>query len=101
MTLRQYLEENNPDVQTRCLLLTQLLEGVVHLRNHGIAHRDIKSDNLFLDLTGMSIVQSVPITTKVASSDPIHGEVYWLQHYVIKVCQEQWFPPPIKMIATI
>lgn len=51
MTLRQYLEENNPDVQTRCLLLTQLLEGVVHLRNHGIAHRDIKSDNLFLDLT--------------------------------------------------
>ena len=53
MTLRQYLEENNPDVQTRCLLLTQLLEGVVHLRNHGIAHRDIKSDNLFLDLTGM------------------------------------------------
>jgi serine/threonine protein kinase len=60
-------------VQTRCLLLTQLLEGVVHLRNHGIAHRDIKSDNLFLDLTGMSIVQSVPITTKVVSSDPIHG----------------------------
>lgn len=51
LTLRQYLEENNPDVQTRCLLLTQLLEGVVHLRNHGIAHRDIKSDNLFLDLT--------------------------------------------------
>jgi len=29
-------------------------------------------------------VQSVPITTKVVSSNPVHGEVYLLQHYVIK-----------------
>jgi len=29
-------------------------------------------------------VQSVPITTKVVSSYPIHGEVYSIQHYVIK-----------------
>jgi len=28
-------------------------------------------------------VQSVPIPTKV-SSNPIHGEVYSIQHYVIK-----------------
>jgi hypothetical protein len=28
-------------------------------------------------------VQSVPITTKVVSSNPIHGEVYSIQHYVI------------------
>ena len=34
-------------------------------------------------------VQSVPITTKVVSSNPTHGEVYSIQHYVIKVCQ--WF----------
>jgi hypothetical protein len=27
-------------------------------------------------------VQSVPITTKVASFNPIHGEVYSIQHYV-------------------
>ena len=52
MTLRQYLQEHNPDTQTRCLLLTQVLEGIVHLGNHGIAHRDIKSDNLFLELSG-------------------------------------------------
>jgi len=32
-------------------------------------------------------VQSVPNTTKVASLNPIHGEVYSIQHYVIKfVC---------------
>jgi len=29
-------------------------------------------------------VQLVPITTKVMSSNPIHGEMYLIQHYVIK-----------------
>jgi hypothetical protein len=28
--------------------------------------------------------ESVPITTKVMSSNPVHGEVYSIQHYVIK-----------------
>ena len=26
----------------------------------------------------------MPITTKVVSSNPVHGEVYSIQHYVIK-----------------
>jgi hypothetical protein len=30
-------------------------------------------------------VQSVPITTNVVSLNPIHGEVYSIQHYVISV----------------
>ena len=30
------------------------------------------------------LVQSVPITTKVVSSHPLHGELYSIQHYVIK-----------------
>jgi hypothetical protein len=29
-------------------------------------------------------VQSVPITTKVVSSNPVHGKEYSIQHYVIK-----------------
>ena len=29
-------------------------------------------------------MQSVPITTKFVSSNPAHGEVYSIQHYVIK-----------------
>ena len=29
-----------------------------------------------------TIVQSVPITTKVVSLNPVHGEVYSIQHYV-------------------
>ena len=50
-------------------------------------------------------VQSVSITTKVVSSYPVHGEVYSIQHYVIKFVSHLqqvdgflWvllFPPPI------
>ena len=29
-------------------------------------------------------VQSVPFTTRVVKSNPVHGEVYSIQHYVIK-----------------
>ena len=50
-------------------------------------------------------MQVVPTPTKVVSSNPAHGEVYSIQHYVI--CQVGgflWvlrFPPPIKLTATI
>ena len=30
-------------------------------------------------------MQSVPITTKFVSSNPVHGDVYSIQHYVIKI----------------
>jgi uncharacterized protein with PQ loop repeat len=33
---------------------------------------------------------SVPITTKVVSSNPVHGEVYSIQHYVIKFVSDLW-----------
>jgi hypothetical protein len=36
----------------------------------------------YLDL--QLLVQSVPITTKVVSLNPANGEVYSIQHYVIK-----------------
>ena len=32
----------------------------------------------------LTAVQSVPITTNVVSLNHVHGEVYWIQHYVIK-----------------
>jgi hypothetical protein len=56
-------------------------------------------------------VQSVPITTKVMSLNPIHGEVYLIQHYVIKFASDVRnvggflcslkVPPQIKLTATI
>ena len=53
-------------------------------------------------------MQSAPITTDVVSSNRDQGEVYSMQHYVIKfvsdlrqVCGFLRFPPPIKLPAMI
>jgi hypothetical protein len=56
-------------------------------------------------------MQSVHITTKIASSNLAHGEVYSIQHYVIKLVSDLWqvggflrilrFPPQVNLIATI
>jgi hypothetical protein len=53
-------------------------------------------------------MQSVPTcnTTKVVSLNPAHGEVYSIQHYMIKVYQVGGFLwvlqfPPIKLTAMI
>jgi hypothetical protein len=35
-------------------------------------------------------MQSVPITTKVVSSNPTHGKVYLIKHYVIKFVSYLW-----------
>jgi len=53
----------------------------------------------------------MPIATKVVSSNPAHGEVYSIQHYVIKFVSDLRqirgflrvlrFPPAIKLTATI
>jgi len=53
----------------------------------------------------------VPITTKVVSFNPVHGEVYSIQHYVIKFVsdwrqvsgflQVLWFLSPVKLTTTI
>jgi hypothetical protein len=44
------------------------------------------------------------ITTKGVSSNPVHGEVYSIQHYVIKVCQwlatGLWFSPGPQVSST-
>ena len=53
-------------------------------------------------------VQSVPITTNVVSSNPVHDEVYSIQHYVRKFVSDLRqvggflrFLPPIKLTSTI
>ncbi|KFP56566.1 hypothetical protein N322_09744, partial [Cariama cristata] len=48
-TLRQYLRESSPDVRLSTMMILQLLEGVDHLVRHGIAHRDLKSDNVLVE----------------------------------------------------
>lgn len=53
VTLKQYLESRSvhDNVRVSILLLAQLLEAVAHMNANGIAHRDLKSDNILLDLS--------------------------------------------------
>jgi hypothetical protein len=68
---------------------------------------------LFINVLNVyySMTKSVPITTNVVSSNPAQGEVYSIQHYVIKFVRDLRqvggvlrvfrIPPPIKLTATI
>jgi hypothetical protein len=57
-----------------------------------------------------SITLSLGSGTNVVSLNPVHGEVYLIQHYVIKFISDLrqvsgflrvlWFPPPIKLTAS-
>ncbi|XP_052280759.1 serine/threonine-protein kinase Pink1, mitochondrial-like [Dreissena polymorpha] len=49
-TLKDYLSVVNLTLRERLVLLTQLLEGVAHMGAHGITHRDMKCDNILLDI---------------------------------------------------
>ncbi|CAJ1084519.1 serine/threonine-protein kinase PINK1%2C mitochondrial [Xyrichtys novacula] len=48
-TLRQYLEVTSPSRRQGSLMVLQLLEAVDHLCRQGVAHRDLKSDNVLLE----------------------------------------------------
>lgn len=50
MSLRDYIRNYEPPTHTSLLLLTQLLEAILHISNHNVAHRDLKSDNILLSL---------------------------------------------------
>ncbi|KYM75429.1 Serine/threonine-protein kinase PINK1, mitochondrial [Atta colombica] len=50
-TLKQYITSRNVDMRVSILLFAQLLEAVAHMNANGVAHRDLKSDNILLDLS--------------------------------------------------
>lgn len=49
-SLREYLDSKHISPRMRLLLFAQLLEAVAHLSRHGIAHRDLKSDNILIEI---------------------------------------------------
>ncbi|KNC23317.1 hypothetical protein FF38_02069 [Lucilia cuprina] len=49
-SLRAFLDSHQLTTRTKLLLLTQLLEAVAHISRHGIAHRDLKSDNILIEI---------------------------------------------------
>ncbi|XP_011211879.2 serine/threonine-protein kinase Pink1, mitochondrial [Bactrocera dorsalis] len=49
-SLRALLDSHKLSARTKLLLLAQLLEATAHINRHGIAHRDIKSDNILIEM---------------------------------------------------
>jgi serine/threonine protein kinase len=49
-SLKEYLYQNLMGTRTSVLLFAQLLEAVCHLYRYGVSHRDLKSDNILLEL---------------------------------------------------
>lgn len=56
-SLYEYLHRN-PDtpMRIRLMLFAQLLEGAAHLYRYGVAHRDMKSDNILIDLNNNDLL---------------------------------------------
>ena len=73
-TLRDFLQTFSQDCdifalswKTSLVLLTQLLEGISHMVEHKIAHRDLKSDNILISVDSSSY-DSVGVDERVKSS---------------------------------
>lgn len=58
-TLRQYLSGSLPDARVGTMMILQLLEGVDHLVKQRIAHRDLKSDNILVELDSCGLPRLV------------------------------------------
>ena len=64
LSLAQYLAQHKDSLspRTSLFLLTQLLEAVSYLVSQGVAHRDLKADNILLSLAGGDQYPSLVIT---------------------------------------
>uniref|UniRef100_A0A0N8ES94 non-specific serine/threonine protein kinase n=1 Tax=Aedes aegypti TaxID=7159 RepID=A0A0N8ES94_AEDAE len=50
-SLHDYLSQTSSlDLRTRILLFAQLLEAAAHMNRYGVAHRDLKSDNILIEI---------------------------------------------------
>ena len=78
----------------------------IHINIYNLQFNNWSKQNKGLDL--QLPVHSVPIITKIMSSNPAHGEIYSIPHYVIQFISDLQqsvrvlpFPPPIKLTTMI
>ena len=63
-SLREYLCENKEQLtfRQRLHLFCQLLNGVAHLERNNICHRDLKTDNVLMDLSKDALYPQLVLT---------------------------------------
>ncbi|XP_017116243.1 uncharacterized protein LOC108138510 isoform X1 [Drosophila elegans] len=72
-SLRGLLDNQELSTRTRILLLAQMLEAVNHLSRHGVAHRDLKSDNVLIELQDDTSPVLVLSDFGCCLADKVHG----------------------------
>ncbi|XP_022219079.1 uncharacterized protein LOC111071853 [Drosophila obscura] len=72
-SLRGLLDNQELSTRTRILLLAQMLEAVTHLSRHGVAHRDLKSDNVLIELQDDESPVLVLSDFGCCLADKVHG----------------------------
>lgn len=50
MNLSEYLSKEKVETREAILIFAQILEAIAHINRHGVAHRDLKSDNFLVDV---------------------------------------------------
>jgi Protein kinase domain len=85
--LRKHGKFQEPVVSS---LTRQTLEGLAYLHNEGILHRDLKADNILLDIDGTAKISDFGISKKTDniygndSSNGMQGSVFWMAPEVIR-----------------
>ncbi|KAK1045569.1 mitogen-activated protein kinase kinase kinase [Friedmanniomyces endolithicus] len=81
-------------------LTRQTLNGLTYLHSEGILHRDLKSDNLLLDLDGTCKISDFGISKRSTNpynddiSNSMQGSVFWMAPEVIRAQSQPMGPPP-------
>ena len=85
--LRKHGKFEEPVVSS---LTRQTLNGLAYLHSEGILHRDLKSDNLLLDLDGTCKISDFGISKRSANpynndiTNSMQGSVFWMAPEVIR-----------------
>lgn len=71
-------------------LTKQTLEGLAYLHNEGVLHRDLKADNILLDIDGTCKISDFGISKKTDNiygndkSNNMQGSVFWMAPEVVQ-----------------
>jgi len=70
MSLKQFIQERNVLINSVKTWTLQILEGLIHLHEAGIIHRDIKCDNVFINQkTGNVVIGDLGLSRSSSAMD--------------------------------
>ncbi|RMY68133.1 hypothetical protein D0863_07324 [Hortaea werneckii] len=101
--LRKHGKFEEPVVSS---LTRQTLNGLAYLHSEGILHRDMKADNILLDLDGTCKISDFGISKRSANpynndiTNSMQGSVFWMAPEVIRAQSQALNVPPGSLDAT-